>query len=1251
MPDWTALRNRARQWHDRLRAGCPPFDAPLPPADLLLAAAEAETGLARVGLSPGDPLLFGAQAVLDRDSECIWYAQEGVSPARQRFAQAHEFGHYREHGPDADAPPGFCQADDAPEAFLPVEQRAYSAQFAAGYSPAERRETEANVFAGEFLLPAPHLYRAFVEFRWDAATIAAYVGLSESCVLAQLAHALLLPRSAHLTLASDSPAVSELAVGPEATAVFGASPAPTFVPTPISGSVPPENAPDLWLDDSQTRAAHVARGPVLIDAGPGTGKTRALAARACFLLTERQVAPENLLALTFSNRAAEEMRTRLRARLDARADRVWIGTFHAFGYEILRKDGAQIGLPLAPRLVEIVEAVALLERHLDRLPLDAFENLPHPTVHFPTLLRCIARAKDALKTPADYLAGAERQAEDARDEKEKLAARRSLEIARVYAIYQELLEANGLLDFGDLIMRAVELLDACPDVRARWQALYPHLLADEYQDINRASARLLQRLVGDGAGFWAVGDWRQSIYRFRGASPANVRNWERDFPGGRRLRLERNYRSRPPLVTLFQHLAAQIPDATAGQDGPTEWTAQRVSNSLPAVTVAIADDEVAQADGLAASVRAWKARGFTPGAQAILCRTNRQAALLSGQLEARGIPTRHVGDLFARPEVKDLLAVLSLACEPTGSALVRVARLPEYAVPADDITLLLQAAQEANQLFPGALALARTLPGVSQPGQRGLLRLHAHITPLVHHGDAWRLLARYLFQASDYLRPLLADDRSANWQRRVAIYQLLQFAQGLVPPENAADAREAQAAPLRQIRALMACGAGQSPRLDASLDDSDAVTLLTVHRAKGLEFPIVYVPNLIEGEFPHKERAEQSVPPGLLEEDEEDEAGGNRVGPIETGSQTGAAEANAKRKSQDADMQEDGESYLFFVALSRAREHLVLSRPAARRGKPLPPSRLLAALAPALQASGAQFVEWKQEAGRTTAPPDLQTGEPGTETANEADDAVLNAAGEISEPDAAGLAEDVAADKPTVALHALEEYQRCPRQYYYAQVLALPETDGDSAYLAFHDSVQRTLRWLETERAGGNAPTLEAALAQTAAFRQARASDEDASAHQRVLRERARALITQVYRQFDLSASSAATTSDAREFAANLPNGRVTLRADVVETLPDQTLRLRRRHLRRAESDDHTAPRLALLRQAAQQENPARSVQIVLDYPAEGSARDVPESKRYEPARVEKYDAALRGIRLNHFPAAPEERKCAACPYLFVCPT
>jgi DNA helicase-2/ATP-dependent DNA helicase PcrA len=1163
------IRQRAWEAHRRLRPELATGERTLLPAEALLERAAEATGLARFAVPVGDGLLAGARAVLLRDHDSIYYAEpDSDRTARlQRFSQAHEFAHNWLHAMEQDA----FDIDEEQLAFLLLPSLPQVAQVAQGYSPAERRESEANAFAAEFLLPAPLLRNAFVEQGLTALQIADLVGVSEACVLTQLSLAVLAPAPMSEPLPVDR--------RPE--------PAPSFLSAPdgVWEAVATGGA-TTGLDPDQAAAALLEQGPALTDAGPGTGKTRTLVARAVHLLEEKGLPPERLLALTFSNKAAEEMRVRLRESVGAHADQVWIGTFHAFGFEILRKDGHLLGLPNTPKLLQTSDAVDLLVTHLDRLGLRELEYLSDPTLPLPDILRCISRAKDECVTPTAYQELAEAQFQAAATDEERVKAIKSQEVAQVYAVYENLKREQGLLDFGDLLMCAVELLGREPEVRARWQEQYIHVLADEYQDVNRACAYLLQRLVGQGTGFWAVGDLRQAIYRFRGASPANVRQFDRDFPGGRRLRLGINYRSHAPIVSLFSGFAAamsqQNPEALAPAERLLLWEPRRGGSDLPALLLAEAQDEEAQADGLSAQILHFQEAGIPMQDQAILVCTNAQATDLAERLERRGIPTQHLGSLFDRAEVKDMLALVALIAEPEGTTLARVAQFAEYRVPQEDVALLMADAGERRKPFPEALKLAEDLQGLSQAGQEGLLRLWQQIQPILYRGDAWALLTRYLFERSGYLRPLIAAPTVAARQQLLALSQLLTFAQGLTQRLLPQKGESGTQLFLRHLRRLILCGEERSARTPSGVEDLPAVRLMTVHQSKGLEFPVVYLPNLNKGQFPARGSSGMVAPPPALLGDEVDAA-----------------------KAESADC-------LFFVALSRAKDHLVLSRPLERNGNATRPSPLLERLEPTLTACGAARLSWQRVHGE---------------------------AEKIAPAPSLGPPLDL-------SLWQVDTYRDCPRRFYYQQVARVPRPEESSPYLQFHSSLKETIQWLQQERTGGREPVPEEARQRLAEVWDQKFAGTG-TAQSSLLRSHAEKMLDNAFQNLSPGSRSG---PPALRLVAHLEHGRVEVPCDETETLPDGTLRVARHFRRRIKKDDHTDERLALMRHAATQADPIRPVILELRSLVDGETREVKPSLRYEPARVEKYNAALHGIRAGLFPPEPEERKCALCPFFFLCP-
>ena len=843
MSHWDEIRRRARE----RRAAVLREAGGDPSAESLLAAAERLTGFKRVSLPAGDSLLDGAEAALDHEMERVWFNRE-VEPDLARFYQAHEYAHLWLHPERGDQ----SESGLDPEAIeepLPVGVNRVD-----GYGPEELREREANVFAREFLLPTDVLSQWYKADKAGAIETAERLGLPEGLVMQQMARALLTPEI-------------------------------------TSTQVSPGDTDRRPLDPSQEEAAHATRGPLLLEAGPGTGKTRTLIGRIVFLL-EQNIPATSILALTFSNRAAEEMRSRVADANPEAASRIWIGTFHAFGLELLRKYGTHLGLPSRLSVLDPSDSIALLEHMLSDLNLDHYQNLYDPALYLRDIMAAISRAKDELVGPERYAALAEKMLDQAATSDEIERAERAIEVAGVYRAYQEALAREGLLDFGDLISRSVSLLRTHTDVRDTLRSTYRHVLVDEYQDVNRASGLFLREVAGAGAGLWVVGDTRQAIYRFRGAAPSNMKRFAEDFPGAKAKSLRYNYRSQPAIVDVFAGLA---PNMRASRGGPSlsSWEPKR-SDTGGRVLMEVADDLAAEADGIAKEIERQKDSGISYSQQAILCRSHTNLARVGAELEALGVPVLYLGNLFERPEVRDMLSLLSLTCEPDGRGLVRVARFPEYEVPLDDVLALIEMASERSVPFPDALELAAASTAISTQARDGLTLLARHLDGMRYVGP-WTLLTRYIFERSRYLDTFLSDQSVLGQQRLLALYQFLQFAHEQRPAAPG-EVTDAKLRLLRYIRQLEIYGDEKQLRqLPTWADGMEAVRLLTVHASKGLEFQVVFLPVLGRGIFPARRQAQPCPPPeGMIVSSHDDH--------------------------------DEEEECLFFVGLSRAKDVLCLSR-------------------------------------------------------------------------------------------------------------------------------------------------------------------------------------------------------------------------------------------------------------------------------------------------------------------------------------
>jgi DNA helicase-2/ATP-dependent DNA helicase PcrA len=1223
MPHWSYIRAQARLRHREVQAyaanAAPHTAVAALTATQLLAYAEILTGLVRIPLAYGDPLLYGAQATLD--DGFIYYNAE-IEPWLALYYQTHEFAHHWLHNGDS-----LCSGEEVD--YTESEDKSlYGEGRIEAYGPHQRREMEANVFAREFLLPGDELRRRYVEEKLNAAQISERSGLGLDFVLHSLAYALL------------APDIEESLIAPDTDETFA-----------------PLDAAALTLDDSQRAAAHNAHTPLLVAAGPGTGKTRTLIGRILHLLDEG-IAPDKIVALTFSNKAGEEMRERVERLAPEAAPKIWIGTFHAFGLELLRRYWQEAALPPRVRVLDPVDALFILERHLPQLGLDYYQNLYEPTTHLAAILAAISRAKDELVSPDRYaelagamLARARREGEAEETRKAESAA----EVARVYHLYQNYLEHEGMLDFGDLIFRTVRLLREEDAVRTEIQAQYRHVLVDEYQDVNRACGVLLGLLANHGEGLWVVGDTRQAIYRWRGAAPAQVRHFLKDFPHGRTQALTVNYRSLPPIVRLISAVASQmsVPPATDNQTETTvmtervdffAWHAHRQERDTTldeqsAVRFEIATNMDAEARELAKLIKSRKECGIPFSAQAVICRKHSQLVKFARALEAEDVPALYLGDIFERSEVRDLLALVALASDGSGRTLPRVARFPEYNIPLREVRVILQAAKETRREFPEALTSLNTTQEFnafahnkligevttetsgatnasgeeSDASAAGLARLIYHLARVAHLQSPWKMLAHYLFIHSRYLAPVLADDSSAGAQRRLAIYQLLQFihheGERAVEATNETDARLAI---LRYIRRLKSLSEDKGLRpVPVSAEGLDAVRLTTVHGAKGLEWSCVYLPYLGRGHFPAKRQHEPCPPPaGMIET-------------FEHGDGTSEIEETSDASKAQKDTYLEEEECLFFVALSRARDRLCLSRAERYGGNNSKASELLEKIEEHLPRAANSAATWHIEIEQNVT------------------DALLESVPQASDP------------KPLFTERQLGAYLKCPRKFFYEQRLYLRGKGEETAYLRFHACVYETLRWLAGERMAGRLVEDSADAFQESAQAQLtrlwQAKGPAGHVYESFYREQAALMVERAVRHY----SRARGQLFHQTWTVERPGALVSLTPDYIE-LREETdgATILFRHTRTGKPPTRTPDDnlYALFYAIAAEHFPQARPRVEILYLSTDETIELNLSQRTINTRLKHYDDAISGILAGEFPPEVSDHQCPRCAHFFTCP-
>jgi DNA helicase-2/ATP-dependent DNA helicase PcrA len=585
------------------------------------------------------------------------------------------------------------------------------------------------------------------------------------------------------------------------------------------------------LNEAQRQAVAATGRHVLVLAGAGSGKTRVLVYRLAWLVETGQATPWGILAVTFTNKAAGEMRRRVEEMLGLPVRGMWVGTFHGLAHRILRSHWREAGLPEGFQILDADDQLRTVRRVLRELDLDEARWAPKQVQGF------INARKDEGLRPSHA---------DPRGDP-WLA-----QMLRIYEAYEAACRRSGVVDFGELLLGAHELLREHPPLLEHYRGRFRHLLVDEFQDTNTLQYAWLRLLAGEDASLFMVGDDDQSIYGWRGARIENIQRFSRDYPDAQVIRLEQNYRSTRTILDAANALIAH----NRGRLGKTLWTAGRQGD---AISLYSAFNEVDEARFVASELQRWVAQGGHWGDAALLYRVSAQSRVLEEALVATGVPYRIHGGLrfYERAEIKDALAYLRLlANRDDDGAFDRVVNQPPRGIGDRTLESLRTLAREAGlslwaaaqrlvrerSLAPRALsALAGFLDLVDGLGREtGGIELHARVDRLIRGSG---LLEH--FRAEKGERGLA---RVENLEELVSAAR--EFDSGEAPGED----------PLAAYLAHTALEAGEAQ----AEGGTDGVQLMTLHAAKGLEFPLVFLCGMEEGLFPHQHSVED---PSRLEEE------------------------------------------------------------------------------------------------------------------------------------------------------------------------------------------------------------------------------------------------------------------------------------------------------------------------------------------------------------------------------------------------
>lgn len=655
------------------------------------------------------------------------------------------------------------------------------------------------------------------------------------------------------------------------------------------------------LNEAQASAVMHKDGPLMIVAGAGTGKTTVLTRRYAHLLSQEGISSENILALTFTEKSATEMEDRVLKLLETGTYDFWISTFHGFCQRILEAHALEIGLPNKFRLLTTTDAWILLKRRMNELPLDHYRPLGNPVKFLRALLQHFSRAKDEDVTPEMYLEFAQNAVLDGDAEFVSGERARLLELANVYFAYRKILREEGSLDMNDLIMETLRLFRERPAVLEKYRKQFRYIMVDEFQDTNWAQYEMLKLLTGSARNLTVVGDDDQAIYKFRGASLANILQFRDDFQEAKTVALVENYRSHKEILDVaYRFIKKNDPNRLEVRLADTglskELKAIRdVGGAVEVIWRKTVEDET---EAVADEMKRLKESDpeATWNDFCVLVRSNDGAEPFIHTFDRAGIPFQFMAlrGLYGKPAVLDVMALLSLLdAYHESPAVWRALNLACYPMGAKDIAELLQYAQRKGMTLWASLKQVRDAH-ISEDGTRIVEKLVSHIEGLAETAKRETPL-RVLQLALDKSGYLAMVMRLPEREKREFIQYLNGFAERIKRYERSTHGPSLRGF-LEELRQEI--DSGEEGGLDFDPDAGpELVRVMTIHAAKGLEFKYVFVASLVDQRFPTRARTDAiPLPDGLV-----------------------------KERLPEGDVHLEEERRLFYVAMTRAKNRLYLS--------------------------------------------------------------------------------------------------------------------------------------------------------------------------------------------------------------------------------------------------------------------------------------------------------------------------------------
>ncbi|MBU0728089.1 ATP-dependent helicase [Patescibacteria group bacterium] len=751
------------------------------------------------------------------------------------------------------------------------------------------------------------------------------------------------------------------------------------------------------MNQQQLSAVQHKDGPILVIAGAGTGKTRVITERIAHILDQKWCNNDQILALTFTDKAAGEMEERLDTLMPIGYESIQISTFHSFCEKLLRQYGIDIGISPGFKILEGVNQWKFIKEHLYDFNLDYYRPHGNPTRFIDALISHFSRIKEEIKSPEDYICFAESskpEAQNSKSEDQLIEAKRLVELAGAYKKYQELLMENSYLDFSDLQFKIIELLDKRPNILAHLQEQYRYILVDEYQDTNIAQNHIVDKLAAKYKNIMVVGDDDQSIYKFRGAAISNILQFEEKYPDLKKVVLVENYRSNQKILdfayTSIQHnnpdrleVKSKVNKKINAQRPGEDDSIHLIHCSTIEQEVEYAIEEIKKSDQPLSEI-------------AILCRANNYAKPFIDAFKRENIPYQFLSErgLYNKDEVKDLIALLRVTANPTDDiSFFRVLRMEIFDIKMETIAELIADSRKLNQT----------------------------IWSQVKNSKECSKLATILSQIIDFSKTHTVGETLFEFTKNVQLYELL-LKKGTIEAEeqitniatffgkiNEFERSNDEITVIDFINYLdLAEEAGENPAAKFDVEGVDGVQLTTVHGAKGLEFHTVFITSMVNQRFPTMNRKDAIPVPDEL------------VSEILT----------------EGDFHIEEERRLFYVACTRAKERLHLMHSdyysSSNSANPRAKKR-------------SRFIDEIIDEVKVVQ----------IEKTLEGVERFLKPESFVIEGDDNNLRQDNRPEITKFSHSALSTFESCPRQYEYANVLKIPQEMTGAA--SFGSSLHNTL--------------------------------------------------------------------------------------------------------------------------------------------------------------------------------------------------